>query len=381
MPTYSVKVYTRKGSPCWWARCYVEGEGGKDHRWSTGIEIGTNKRQSEREAQRNAETRAAALAVEVHGQKVALSDTALGAVAERLLAAKTADGRRERAVDAIAFNLDKHVFPFFKPERDIRTIRRPDLESFKQKMHGDGYAPTSINNALTAIRQVLKHAWSAEELLEGVPQVANVRVPGDSKGRALTAEEVESLLSHVDPRATEAREFLVFIANTGLRKSEALAVRWSWVDWKRREINIPGEFRKGGKVQKAPTPINDVIKELLEERAKRPRQPTLDRVFFQQKHDGARNSAAERAGLGHVRNHDLRHTFGSLAYKAGATLPEVRDLLGHSTMAMVSRYAHSYPDRLHLAAQSVRIAVPGRVTDNVTGERLKMPRKRSKLTK
>ena len=120
---------------------------------------------------------------------------------------------------------------------------------------------------------------------------------------------------------------------------------------------------------RVPVPLNDTVLELLAMRQGRRKQPRLGRVWFQQKHDGARNSAAKRAGIkGRVRNHDLRHTLGSLAHAAGASLPEVRDLLGHTTLAMVSRYAHSYQDRLAEVANRVQIG-PGTVPGAVTGER------------
>ncbi|MCR2814469.1 site-specific integrase [Microbacterium jiangjiandongii] len=43
--------------------------------------------------------------------------------------------------------------------------------------------------------------------------------------------------------------------------------------------------------------------------------------------------------------HDLRHTGATLAYTAGASLPEVKELLGHSTVAAALIYQHAYADR------------------------------------
>ena len=40
---------------------------------------------------------------------------------------------------------------------------------------------------------------------------------------------------------------------------------------------------------------------------------------------------ARRAGLRRIRFHDLCHTFGYLLTQAGASLPYVRDQLGHSS--------------------------------------------------
>jgi integrase len=367
-PGYTVELYERPGNPFWWARCYVEGEGGKVRRWSTRVLVGTRKKESARTARRLAEERAERFAAEVQAVAHASSDTSLDAVAERMLKHKTAEGRRKRAVDTHAENLDANVVEFFGASRDVRTIRRADLEAFKRHLHGLGRAPTTINNNLTAIRQVLKYAWQVEELLEAVPAVPNVRVPNESKGRALTADQVAALLAAVDPRYPEAREWLTFIANTGLRKTEALSIKWTWVDWQGRCIRIPAEERKGA-ARRVPVPLNDTVLALLRDREKRKRQPRHGRVWFQQKHDGARNSAVKRAGIeGRVRTHDLRHTLGSLAHAAGASLVDVRDLLGHTTLAMVSRYAHSYEDRLQEVAARVQIA-PGAVSSAVSTER------------
>lgn len=319
-----------------------------------------------------AEERAERLAAEAHGLAVAATSTSLAAVAQRMLRHKEAEGKRTRTVDTHTLNLDVHGIPFFGENRDVRTIRRSDLEAFKRHLHGKGKAPITINNNLTAIRQVLKYAWLAEELLESVPNVPNVKVPNESKGRALTHDELVALINAVDPRAKEAREWLVFLANTGLRKAEALAVRWDWIDWAERVLRVPAVYRKGGKAQAVPVPLNDTVTALLRDRQTRPKQPSLGRVWFQQKHDGARNSAVERAKLGgRVRNHDLRHTLGSLAHAAGASLPEVRDLLGHSGLAMVSRYAHSYQGRLREVTQRIQVDPLCGVT--VPGEPQKSP--------
>jgi integrase len=370
--TFTINLYTRARSPFWYARVFVEGELGEDRpgrRFSTGVVIGDRPRVSKRAAQKEAERRATLFVHAAVVDAIAASSTSLRAVSERMVDQKVADKRRDRAVDALVFNLDKHVLPYFGDGRDVTTIRRRDLEAFKVHLSTvdrggrRGYEPTTINNALTAIRQTLKYASEVEELLDAMPVVKNVAVDKQGKGRALTPAQVDALLAAVDG---ETREFLLFLANTGLRKTEALAVRWDWIDWRAREIRIPAHVRKGGKPQLAPTPINRVVMRLLRARRRRAEQPSLERVFWQLKHDRARNDGAARAGVGRVRNHDLRHTLGSLAHARGAAATEVRDLLGHSTMAMVSRYGHSYQARLRAVAERVqlggrvcRVSVPG----------------------
>lgn len=58
-----------------------------------------------------------------------------------------------------------------------------------------------------------------------------------------------------------------------------------------------------------------------------------------------------------LRFHDLRHTFASWAVQRDATLQEVEDLLGHSSLAMVMRYAHLAPEHLRGAVARLDAAL------------------------
>ena len=63
--------------------------------------------------------------------------------------------------------------------------------------------------------------------------------------------------------------------------------------------------------------------------------------------------AARRAGIaGNVSPHWFRHSHASHALDRGASVALVRDTLGHSSLAVTSRYTHAKPDQssaLHLA--------------------------------
>ena len=61
-------------------------------------------------------------------------------------------------------------------------------------------------------------------------------------------------------------------------------------------------------------------------------------------------TACCRAEIKAFHPHDLRHACAAWLVTAGVPLPEIRDLLGHSTIQMTERY-------VHLALENVRAAV------------------------
>jgi len=74
----------------------------------------------------------------------------------------------------------------------------------------------------------------------------------------------------------------------------------------------------------------------------------------------------EAAGLRHIRFHDLRHTYGSLLIRAGASLPYVQRQMGHASVQITAdTYIHLLPggdigftDRLDSAPASDDQAKP-----------------------
>lgn len=54
-----------------------------------------------------------------------------------------------------------------------------------------------------------------------------------------------------------------------------------------------------------------------------------------------------------VRIHDLRHSFASILVSAGASLPLIGQLLGHTQAQTTHRYAHLFDRPMRDAAEAV----------------------------
>jgi integrase len=69
----------------------------------------------------------------------------------------------------------------------------------------------------------------------------------------------------------------------------------------------------------------------------------------------------QKAGLSHLRLHDLRHQFASFLVNDGRTLYEVQAILGHSSSKVTERYAHLNTKTLQQASASAAAKLNGTV--------------------
>ena len=161
-------------------------------------------------------------------------------------------------------------------------------------------------------------------------------------------EERESVAEN--PRAVAALRLLLF---TGMRRNEALRLRWDDVDLKAGVLRL-GDSKTGAKVVRLNGPAQEIIETqecmlgnpYVFPSPVKPGAPIYDvkRVW-----DRIRN----RAGLGDVRLHDLRHNFASAAAADGLSLHQIGQLLGHRNPRTTARYSDLTDDPARRAAEQV----------------------------
>lgn len=196
-------------------------------------------------------------------------------------------------------------------------------------------------------------------LVPAVPSVLRRRMAGLPKG--LDSDQVRRLLAACDAStAVGCRDLaiLTLLVRLGLRRSEVAGLALDDIDWRAGTMIVDG---KGGRVERLPLPA-DVGHRMAEYLARvRPADAQGRTVFIRHfaphRALGASRvstivaDAARRAGLGRVHAHRLRHTAATELLRAGASLPEIGQLLRHRRAETTAIYAKVDRDSLRLIAR------------------------------
>jgi integrase len=198
----------------------------------------------------------------------------------------------------------------------------------------------TVNRELALLRHllVLAEEWGH------VAKVPRIRLEREPEGRLrfLAEDEISRLLAACEVSAHPELATVVTLAlNTGMRKGEVLGLTWDRVDFSRGVLLL--EKTKSGRRREVP--MNDAVYAAL---SGRPGQRE-GRVFLSRNIRKAFDKAVEAAKLEDFRFHDLRHTAARYLVMRGASLADVRAVLGHSDVKMTMRYAHLSPEHLRAA--------------------------------
>lgn len=163
----------------------------------------------------------------------------------------------------------------------------------------------------------------------------------NQRQRFLSKEEIGKLFAAMEneKNKTAVAAFKLLLM-TGTRRQEALSARWSDINLELGQWWLPQTKSGRGRY----VTLSEEAKELLLSLPSRTSGGYVfpGRIQGKALHNPRRafDRLLKAAGIEHLRIHDLRHSFASLAVNAGATLYEVQDLLGHSSAQMTQRYAH-----------------------------------------
>jgi len=210
------------------------------------------------------------------------------------------------------------------------------------------------------LRFLLVEGLVAEDLTGAVPRLpawSLVRLP-----KALPAEQAALIVASCDRSTTAGcRDFaiLMLLTRLGVRGCEVARLRLEDLDWRAGEVIVRG---KRDYHERLPLPVD--VGDALVDYLTHARPATADRHMFVtairpfvplNEEYGIVGRivlrASERAGLGPVGVHRLRHTVATEALRAGAPLEEIASLLRHRDYVTTMGYAKVDWNRLRELAR------------------------------
>lgn len=206
-------------------------------------------------------------------------------------------------------------------------------ETLKAKGQAEGMSAPAINRYVALLRRIgnLAERWGWTDKPLG--RRVSLLPERSERHVYLAPEQVQSLTSKADALTADMIRFATL---TGLRRGEMLALQ---PDQVRDGLLILNGNTKNGRPRGIPLPRQAATIA----RRRLPWGVSIDQLR-------ARFIAARtKAGMPGVRWHDLRHTYASWIVQGGQPLTAVRDLLGHSSLAVTNRYSHLAPAHLRQA--------------------------------
>ena len=280
-----------------------------------------------------------------------------------------------------------------RPQLTVENLKPQDIQGFYQKLFSDGVVANTVIHYHALLRRAFQQAFK-DEMIDANP-FDRVGRPRKNKfhGENYSEEELLTLLQLA--RGDVIYPAILLAGAMGLRRSEALGVRWSRIDWETKTVLLDTkivEYLENGKKQveaveemknkssRRTLPLPDPVVEMLQ--VQKEQQGVyrklfkgsyctqyLDFVCVNQLGELLRPSYVtdhfrellEKYGLRHIRFHDLRHTFASLLISKDVPLINVSNFLGHSDLSTTANiYAH-----LDKASKQASAAV---ISDILQGE-------------
>jgi integrase len=289
------------------------------------------------------------------------------------------EAKKQKAVLTFSEFMENHYLPYIKNRKRsgysdesiyrvhlkgafgntrLNQITRQQIQTLHTAILDSGRAPATANHSVKLLRHACNLAidW---DMLDTNPAA---RVPlffeDNKKENYLSDDELNKLLTvlHSDPNHMASR-IALFLLSTGCRLNEALSAKWSDVDMEKRAFTVRASNSKSKKLRSVP--LNKSAIDVLNQMAA---EGEFEYVFHNKLTEKPMTSINRtwnrlriRAGLPHLRIHDLRHMYASFLVNGGRTLYEVQQILGHSDPKVTMRYAHLSARALASAAETASV--------------------------
>lgn len=255
-----------------------------------------------------------------------------------------------------AYGKDLALYQDFLAARSktaLDAIERDDIIAFQKHLLDEGFAVSTIERRLSAIkglhRFALREGYTEADPAQAIPLPKKPeRLPD-----VLSIEQIATMLDSIDTSsATGKRDatMLEVLYGCGLRVSELVNLDRANVLADEGFLRV---FGKGSKERMVPISgialerlieyLNDVRPEL-----ENPHAPATPALFLNARGGRLTRQSVHRIvtragmtiGVKNLHPHTLRHSFATHLLEGGADLRSIQDMLGHADIATTQIYTH-----------------------------------------
>jgi site-specific recombinase XerD len=215
----------------------------------------------------------------------------------------------------------------------------------------------NANRIMFVVKQIFNYAVELEAISENpATAIRQLSEKKHERNLYLLPDELAKLLEA--SQQTRGKHYLPALillgAEHGTSKQEALSLKWQDINFDYNGTGLINFYRTKNKKERTETLMPQTKaallqwkEHLLQARVRRNIEP-VDTTYVFCRLNGKPIASfnkvwrrtTEHAGFKNFHYHDLRHTFCSNLLLVGAELKDVKDMIGHSDIAMTDRYTH-----------------------------------------
>ena len=257
--------------------------------------------------------------------------------------------------------------------RHLQKLYKELLESGRihvGKSQDKGLSTTTVHSVHLMLHCALDRAVKERLISRNPCEDCIVPKPRKLDMKILTPEHMKAYLEAAAARGMLPMFYLELVS--GLRKGELVALRWDDLNIQGRTISVSKQYVRnpdGSLELTRPKTENSVrlvyipqtaVELLIQEHDKHPDSPYLlpspltGEMYHPDSVVNLHKKILRDAGLGHLRFHDLRHTFATTALQNGVDVKTVSSMLGHFDAGFTLRtYTHATRQKQDEAAATM----------------------------
>lgn len=278
-------------------------------------------------------------------------------------------------------NIELHVIPHIGDiklnrltSRELQKFYKDLLENGRlreaQKEKNPGLSNSTVRGIHMMLHNALDRAVRERLILRNPTEDCIIPKLEKKEMKILRPEDIKAYLAAAERRGVLPMFYLELVS--GVRKGELVALLWDDLDIEQRTISVSKQAlsRPGGEiVVNRPKTENSIraisipqeaVDLLVEEHQKHPDNPYMfpspktGEVYYPDSVVNLHKKLLQDAGLGHIRFHDLRHTFATMALQNGVDVKTVSAMLGHYDAGFTLRtYTHATRQMQEQAAEKM----------------------------